>query len=445
MAALGAGPVGIAAAAIAALGASLVNTKEMGDVALRNYWRAIDQGRGFGQAPPKELAEGFINFYRTNKNEFPGQGKYGRKGNEEFLYDMTQVINNAVKEGRIPPGTGAVDIYAKVVEPWINSFGFKQNINADTKRVQDFLMTDIIYNFMQGKPFTNAMVKGDTKYPILNVEYAGQLPEGMAKIPKGGPSQLPKDFDFAGLYNELEPDRFNPFIEAEGRETIMPVGESVPIEYTPPAPVPEEPVYIPRQEPAFIQPEPAPSPYSPVQEFVGTPYMPPIEYTPAPAPVYEEPVYEEPVYIPQEAYSAPVYEEPAYLPPKMRDYEAYNPYADYSFDQFMFAEGGAIGDGYNFGFAEGGRPMEYRAGGKFLQGPGDGMSDDIKANIDGRQEARLADGEFVIPADVVSHLGNGSSNAGAKKLHRMMARVRQARTGRKKQAPAVKMDRYLPA
>ena len=88
---------------------------------------------------------------------------------------------------------------------------------------------------------------------------------------------------------------------------------------------------------------------------------------------------------------------------------------------------------------------QYRAGGKYLQGPGDGMSDDIKANIEGRQEARLADGEFVIPADVVSHLGNGSSNAGAKKLHQMMARVRQARTGKKKQAPAVKVDRYLPA
>lgn len=98
-------------------------------------------------------------------------------------------------------------------------------------------------------------------------------------------------------------------------------------------------------------------------------------------------------------------------------------------------------------YAEGGLGSlnEYRAGGKFLQGPGDGMSDDIRANIDGRQEARLADGEFVIPADVVSHLGNGSSNAGAKKLYQMMARVRQARTGRKKQAPAVNVDRHLPA
>ena len=90
-------------------------------------------------------------------------------------------------------------------------------------------------------------------------------------------------------------------------------------------------------------------------------------------------------------------------------------------------------------FARGGLPPRY------LQGDGDGMSDSIKANIDGKQEARLADGEFVIPADVVAHLGNGSSNAGAKRLHSMMDRIRQARTGRAKQAPQVKAERYLPA
>lgn len=90
-------------------------------------------------------------------------------------------------------------------------------------------------------------------------------------------------------------------------------------------------------------------------------------------------------------------------------------------------------------------PHEYKAGGRYLSGPGDGMSDDIKANIDGEQEARLADGEFVIPADVVSHLGNGSSNAGAKKLHEMMERIRHARTGNPKQGKQVKPEKYLPA
>jgi hypothetical protein len=85
------------------------------------------------------------------------------------------------------------------------------------------------------------------------------------------------------------------------------------------------------------------------------------------------------------------------------------------------------------------------AKGRYLKGAGDGMSDDIPATIEGGQPARLADGEFVVPADVVSHLGNGSSNAGAKKLYKMMDRIRTARTGKKSQAPEVKTDRYMPA
>jgi hypothetical protein len=92
-------------------------------------------------------------------------------------------------------------------------------------------------------------------------------------------------------------------------------------------------------------------------------------------------------------------------------------------------------------FAAGGQPLPPR----FLAGGGDGMSDSIKANIDGKQEARLADGEFVVPADVVSHLGNGSSKAGAKKLYSMMDRIRKARTGQKRQAPEVKVEKYMPA
>jgi hypothetical protein len=91
-----------------------------------------------------------------------------------------------------------------------------------------------------------------------------------------------------------------------------------------------------------------------------------------------------------------------------------------------------------YGFAGGGQA-------RFLSGGGDGMSDSIPATIANRQPARLADGEFVIPADVVSHVGNGSSKAGAKKLYAMMDRVRKARTGKKRQAPAVRAERYMPA
>ena len=87
----------------------------------------------------------------------------------------------------------------------------------------------------------------------------------------------------------------------------------------------------------------------------------------------------------------------------------------------------------------------YSDGGRLLKGPGDGMSDNIPAQIGQKQPARLADGEFVVPADVVSHLGNGSTDAGAKQLYAMMDKIRSARTGKKKQAPAVKANKYLPA
>jgi hypothetical protein len=87
----------------------------------------------------------------------------------------------------------------------------------------------------------------------------------------------------------------------------------------------------------------------------------------------------------------------------------------------------------------------YSDGGRMLKGPGDGMSDSIPANIAGKRPARLADGEFVIPADVVSHLGNGSTDAGAKQLYAMMAKVRKARTGRKAQGRKINPRQYMAA
>ena len=87
----------------------------------------------------------------------------------------------------------------------------------------------------------------------------------------------------------------------------------------------------------------------------------------------------------------------------------------------------------------------YSDGGRLLKGPGDGMSDSIPARIGRRQPARLADGEFVVPADVVSHLGNGSTDAGAKQLYDMMDKVRRARTGNKKQGKEINPRRFVPA
>jgi hypothetical protein len=115
-----------------------------------------------------------------------------------------------------------------------------------------------------------------------------------------------------------------------------------------------------------------------------------------------------------------------------------------------------MADPYTFAAYQSGRGLydaalqNFAGGGlsnvpRFLSGGGDGMSDSIPATINNRQPARLADGEFVIPADVVSHLGNGSSKAGAKQLYAMMDRIRAQRTGRKKQAPAVNPRKSMPA
>ena len=91
----------------------------------------------------------------------------------------------------------------------------------------------------------------------------------------------------------------------------------------------------------------------------------------------------------------------------------------------------------------------YSDGGRLLKGPGDGVSDSIPATIGAKgQPARLADGEFVVPARIVSELGNGSTDAGAKKLYAMMDRVQRARgktTGKNKVAANSRADKYLPA
>lgn len=100
----------------------------------------------------------------------------------------------------------------------------------------------------------------------------------------------------------------------------------------------------------------------------------------------------------------------------------------------------AAGGGYNLG--------DYSDGGRLLRGPGDGVSDSIPATIGKKQPARLADGEFVVPARIVSELGNGSTEAGARKLYAMMDRVQSARgktVGKGKVAKNSRAERYLPA
>lgn len=89
------------------------------------------------------------------------------------------------------------------------------------------------------------------------------------------------------------------------------------------------------------------------------------------------------------------------------------------------------------GYAEGGKA-------RYLRGETDGMADEIPSSIGGREPAALSHGEFVIPADVVSHLGNGNSDAGAKKLYQMMDKLRMARTGTKKQGKKINPDKFMP-
>ena len=105
-----------------------------------------------------------------------------------------------------------------------------------------------------------------------------------------------------------------------------------------------------------------------------------------------------------------------------------------------------LGGGFSESAAGGGLSHlgGYSDGGRMLKGPGDGMSDDIPAMIGKKQPARLADGEFVVPADVVSHLGNGSTDAGAKKLYSMMDKIRKARTGRKAQGKQINPNKFIP-
>jgi hypothetical protein len=122
------------------------------------------------------------------------------------------------------------------------------------------------------------------------------------------------------------------------------------------------------------------------------------------------------------------------------------------FEQSPGGRDKAFGAKYSKRFNMGGMPDGdlggYSDGGRMLKGPGDGVSDDIPATINDKQPARLADGEFVIPARIVSELGNGSTDAGAKRLYAMMDRIQEGRkktVGKGKVAVDSKAKKHLPA
>jgi hypothetical protein len=128
---------------------------------------------------------------------------------------------------------------------------------------------------------------------------------------------------------------------------------------------------------------------------------------------------------------------PPTAPPPSIPAPATPPLTNQGLDPNSPGDSGGMARGGIAEMAKGGVP-------RYLRGETDGMQDRIPSNIDGVQPAKLSHGEFVIPADVVSHLGNGNSDAGAKVLYKMMDRVRQARTGNKKQGRRINPEKFTP-
>ena len=140
--------------------------------------------------------------------------------------------------------------------------------------------------------------------------------------------------------------------------------------------------------------------------------------------------------------------------PNTRQYTKQEASPEYLAYQNMLAQQASQDPGHGGGMANGGMAQGsisdlggYSDGGRLLRGPGDGVSDSIPAIIGKKQPARLADGEFVVPARIVSELGNGSTEAGARKLYAMMDRIQKGRSktvGKGKVATNSRADKYLP-
>ena len=129
-------------------------------------------------------------------------------------------------------------------------------------------------------------------------------------------------------------------------------------------------------------------------------------------------------------------------------FEGYNPS---NYNEGFIRGGGGAGGGLNrdlnyemSAYATGGVAGLNQRQPFYLGGPTDGMADQVPAHIDNKRPAALSDGEFVIPADVVSHLGNGNSNAGAQRLYKMMDDIREARTGNREQGIQINPNKFMP-
>ena len=175
------------------------------------------------------------------------------------------------------------------------------------------------------------------------------------------------------------------------------------------------------------------------QGYLGSYDMPQIAEQPMAKPIAQP--LAQPITQPTGIAAALPSQQPLQLPqiPQEQPVPQPNPEEEEMRRRFSPATGLAVeaAQGGLMGLARGGVP-------RYLRGQTDGMADRIPSNIDGVQPAKLSHGEFVIPADVVSHLGNGNSDAGAKVLYKMMDRVRQARTGTKKQGRQINPEKFTP-
>ena len=200
--------------------------------------------------------------------------------------------------------------------------------------------------------------------------------------------------------------------------------------------------------------------------FQGDPYDQP--YVPPQGDPYDQPYepYVSDPYNPNPVYNAPYVPEPYVPAPSVPEPSAGlpDPFGSYPGDPTYFGDDDELGylsgnaNGGLMGYANGGMAYAmggglgslggYSDGGRLLRGPGDGVSDSIPAMIGKRQPARLADGEFVVPARIVSELGNGSTEAGARKLYKMMDRIQAARgktVGKGRVAKNSRAEKHLPA
>jgi len=268
------------------------------------------------------------------------------------------------------------------------------------------------------------------------------------------------DEDFLPTYTETpyqgDPDFYEPYVPYQSdpyTEPYIPEPDYEPVDKSfidnpdredvgPPRGLRKNPEELPEEFDKYLRPQPQPEPQpEPVLPWEPAPYVPE-PYVPEPDPNFYEPGYGnigEPDFYDGGGGGS--------LGDRMIDAESDDGFGYEDYYNYMGMARGGLTQRYALGGL--GSLGGYSDGGRLLKGPGDGVSDSIPATIGNKkQPARLADGEFVVPARIVSELGNGSTEAGARKLYAMMDRIQKARgktVGKGKVAANSRSEKHLPA